>query len=109
MRQTGLCLFGFHVNGTEEPDVGNLHVRVCGGSGRVIGCFYPEPGRCRSAQILSLGVLANIFTLFSAFSALNDSAGYAQSVTKVFKQIPKFYLKAPPQTPSQKMNTNLPQ
>ena len=37
MRQTGLCLFGFHVNGTEEPDVGNLHVRVCGGVRLVTG------------------------------------------------------------------------
>jgi len=42
MHQTVLCLFGFQVIGTEEPYEGNFHVRDCGGSGRVIGCFYTE-------------------------------------------------------------------
>ena len=27
---------------TEEPDERVAHVRICGGSGRETGCFYPE-------------------------------------------------------------------
>ena len=27
---------------TEEPDEGNLHVRICGGTGRVTGWSYPD-------------------------------------------------------------------
>ncbi len=27
---------------TEEPDEGNLHVRICGGAGRETGRLYPE-------------------------------------------------------------------
>jgi hypothetical protein len=37
--------FGFQVIGTEEPYERNLHVRICGGSGWVTGCFYPEIDR----------------------------------------------------------------
>ncbi len=55
MRQTGLCLFGFQVIGTEEPYEGNLHVRVCGGSGWVTGCFYPELGQTRAGFFLNFG------------------------------------------------------
>ena len=36
------CLLDFLEIRTEEPYEGKLHVRICGGSGRVTGCFYPE-------------------------------------------------------------------
>ena len=35
------------IHDPEEPDAGNLHVRICGGPGRATSPVYPTPMRCR--------------------------------------------------------------
>ncbi len=78
MRQTECRLSGIQVIGSEEPDEGNLQVRICGGGQLGNHCLYPEVDRA--------GLLASMWAWQILRVVLFDSARQLSSSLVAFSK-----------------------